>query len=177
MAELLNDDWMVDFKKKDNFYKDFYKDNIYYSNIHTIYINRAQEIVQIKEETFLLSCPNIITREEIIGILKQKSSTDNKAYKLLSILKYNITLDSEEVSKYVNCHNSELKNYNYLEDVKHIDEIHFDKSISMFQDLTDLYFIFYEKSNELVKKTLHNSTKKIYLHAKHKKTIRKQYKD
>lgn len=177
MSELLNDNWIVDFEKKDTFYKEFYKDNIYYSNIHTVYINRKQEICQIKEDTLLLSIPNVITREEIIGLLKQQSLNDNKQYKLLSILKYNITLDPETVLKYVNCTNDELSNYNYLEDVKHIDEIHFNKSISMFQDLTDIYLIFFEKSTELINKNLHNSTKKIYLHTRHKKTIRKQYKD
>lgn len=177
MTELLNDDWIVNFEKKDNFYRDFYKDDIYYSNIHTIYINRNQEIVLIKEESFLLSMPNIITREEIIGILKQKAVNDNKQYKLLSILKYNITLDPETVSKYVTCNDTDLLAYDYLEDVKHIDEIHFAKSITMFQDLTDLYFIFYEKSNELVKKSNANSTKKIHFQNKHKKTIRKRYKD
>jgi hypothetical protein len=177
MTELLNDDWVVNFEKKDKFYRDFYKDDIYYSNIHTIYINRDQEIIQIKEESFLLSTPNIITREEMIGILKHKSVNDIKQYKLLSILKYNITLDPEDVSKYVNCNEDDLLAYDYLEDVKHIDEIRFAKSITMFQDLTDLYFIFYEKSNELVKKGNANSTKKIHMHSKHKKTIRKRYKD
>jgi hypothetical protein len=88
MTELLNDDWIVNFEKKDKFYRDFYKDDIYYSNIHTIYINRNQEIVLIKEDSLLLSMPNIITREEIIGILK-KNSIDNKVrYTLLSILKF-----------------------------------------------------------------------------------------
>ena len=49
----------------------------------------------------------------------------------------------------------EIKNYligkndnNYLSIIKNIDEITFDKSISMLHDLNDLIFIFYEKSKE-----------------------------
>jgi hypothetical protein len=169
-------------KSRSQFFKDFYKDNIYYTTIHTIYINRNNEIDIINKETFLLSTPNIITREEIVGILKKKSYYNDKRYKLISILKYNITLEPENVLKYINCNDHEMNKYNYLEDIKHIDEIHFEKCITMFQDLTDIYCIFFEKSTELIKKTVNsnNSTKKIYLKKtinKHKNTIRKQYKD
>jgi hypothetical protein len=182
MTDTLNDDWIIDFEKKDGFFKEFYKDNIYYTNLHTVYINRNNEIIKIKEEPLLLSTPNTITRAEIIGILKKKSYDENKYYKLISILKYNITLDPENVLKYINCNDNEMNKYNYLEDIQHIDEIHFEKCITMFQDLTDIYCIFFEKSTELIKKTSNNnnSTKKIYLKKtihKHKNTIRKQYKD
>lgn len=181
MTETLNDDWILDFEKKDEFYKDFYKDDIYYTNIHTIYINRNNEIIKINQETFLLSNPNIITREEIVGMLKKKSYHDNKYYKLISILKYNITIEPENILQYIHSKNEINTSYNYLEDIPHIDEIHFEKSITMFQDLTDIYCIFFEKSNELLNKKSHNSTKKIYLkksiNTKHKNTIRKQYKD
>ena len=49
----------------------------------------------------------------------------------------------------------------------------------MFQDLNDLIFIYYEKSQELKKLDLHNCTKKIYFRSLHtnKKTIKKRYKD
>ena len=183
-TDILNDDWVMDFEKKDVFFKEFYKDNICYTNIHTIYINRNNEIVKINEEPFLLSVSNLITREEIIGILKKKSYHENKHYKLISILKYNITLEPENVLQYINCDDNEMSKYNYLDDIQHIDKIHFEKSITLFQDLTDIYCIFFEKSTELIQKTSsnsnNNSTKKIYLKKpanKHKNTIRKQYKD
>ena len=49
----------------------------------------------------------------------------------------------------------------------------------MFHDLNDLLFIFYEKSDEELKRSTNNVTKKVYLNQKsnHKNTIRKQYKD
>ena len=56
--------------------------------------------------------------------------------------------------------------------------ITFEKSISMFHDLTDLILIFYEKSCELKTYNSHNATKNIYLKPNtNKKTIRKQYKE
>ena len=36
--DTLNDDWITNFENTDNLYKDFYKDNLFYTNIHFIYI-------------------------------------------------------------------------------------------------------------------------------------------
>ena len=170
----LDDEWINNFDKIDNLYKDFYKDDIYYIHLRILYINRNNEIDKIKNETFLMTKPNNITREEIIEILKKKSTDDKKRYTLLSILKYNINLEPEEIKNYLN------KNYDnqYLTVIKNIDTITFEKSINMFHDLNDIIFIFYEKSSELKKKDPNNSTKKIYLHFNtKKKTIKKRYKD
>jgi hypothetical protein len=67
---------------------------------------------------------------------------------------------------------------NFLNIVKNIDAISFEKTINMFQDLNDLILIFYEKSKELKVVNTNNSTKKIYLRSNaNKKTIKKRYKD
>jgi len=170
----LDDEWINNFDKIDNLYKDFYKDDIYYIHLRILYINRNNEIDKIKNERFLMTNPNNITREEIIEILKKKSLDDKRRYTLLSILKYNINLEPDEINNYVN------KNYNnqYLTVIKNIDTITFEKSINMFHDLNDIIFIFYEKSSELKKKDANNSSKKIYLNLNtKKKTIKKRYKD
>jgi hypothetical protein len=170
----LNDDWINNFENSDKLYQDFYKDNLYFINLKFIYLNRSNEIERIKEESFLMTQPNFISREEIIEILKITSFNNDRRYTLLSILKYNILLDTDDVKNFL------LSNHerNYLTIIKNIDSISFEKTISMFQDLNDLIFIFFEKSTELKKKDPNNSTKKIYLKSiNNKKTIKKQYKD
>ena len=88
LNEELNDDWIQKFEKTDNLYQDFYKDNLYYTNIHYIYVNRSNEIEKIKQDSFLFTVKNYITREELLGILKNNLVQENKQYSLLSILKY-----------------------------------------------------------------------------------------
>jgi predicted metalloprotease with PDZ domain len=162
-----------DFMQK--LYQDFYKDNLYYVNLKFIYVNRENEIDKIKQESFLMSRPNYISREEIIQILKESSIDNDKRYSLLSILKYNITLDADEIKNFLLLENEER---NYLNIIKNIDAISFDKTIGMFQDINDLILVFYEKSNELKKIDPNNVTKKIYFRSNtNKKTIKKQYKD
>jgi len=170
----LNDDWINNFDKTDKLYQEFYKDDLYYINIKFIYINRNNDIEKINMETYLMSSPNYISREEILQILKKSNINNDRQYTLLSIIKYNITLDADDIKGFL--HSNEERNF--LKIIKNIDAISFEKTINMFQDLNDLIFIFYEKSNELKELNPNNSTKKIYLHTNNnKKTIKKRYKD
>ena len=175
----LDDDWIKKFENIDAEYKDFYKDDLYYVNLTFIYVNRENEIEKIKYESFLLSKPNYILREEILQILKKSSIEDERRYSLLALLKYNITMDPDDIQKYIaldaGIHTVER---NYLSIIKNIDSISFDQTISMMHDLNDLILVFYEKSNELKEKNVNSLTKKIYIrHSSNKKTIKKQYKD
>lgn len=171
----LDDEWINSFEKTDKLYQDFYKDDLYYVNLRSLYINRENEIEKLKQESFLLSSPNYISNEEILEILKKNSIDNDKRYTLLSILKYNISLEPDEVKNYL----LNGENNNYLSIMKNIDAISFEKSINMFHDLNDLILIFYEKSDELKTTNPRTSTKKIYLRSlsSNKKTIKKRYKD
>jgi hypothetical protein len=54
----LDDDWIHNFDKTDELYKDFYKDDVYFSDLKVIYINRSNEIEKINQASLLLSKPN-----------------------------------------------------------------------------------------------------------------------
>lgn len=170
----LNDDFMVEFEKTDKLYQDFYKDDVYFVGLKFIYVNRSNEIEKIVTDTFLLSTPNYIIREEMLQILKNNSTENNNSYSLLSALKYNIALEPTEISGFLKRDDDEVDDY--LVPVKNIDTIKFEKTINMFQDLNELIMIFYEKSSEIKKKSV-KSTKRHHIHSYAKKTIRKQYKD
>ena len=172
----LNDDWIKKFEKTDSLYQDLYRADLYYVNLKFIYVNRTNEIEKIKQESFLLSTPNHILREEIIEMLKKNSSDNGRRYTLLSMLQYNITLDADEVKQFLISSND---SNSYLKVIKNIDAVSFEQTVNMLQDLNDLVFIFYEKSNELKDQNSKNSTKKIYLRLQttNKKTIKKQYKN
>jgi hypothetical protein len=174
MDLVLEDDWITKFNETDAVYKDFYKDDLYYVNLKFIYVNRESEIEKIKYESFLLSKPNNISREEILQILKKSSIEDERKYTLLALLKYNITMDADDIQKYISSNEEKT----YLSIIKNIDSLPFDRTISLMHDLNDLILVFYEKSHELKEKNPNNLTKKIYLREnKNKKTIKKQYKD
>ncbi|MFY7731208.1 MAG: hypothetical protein ACOVRN_16945 [Flavobacterium sp.] len=173
--DYLDDNWIRAFEETDKIYEDFYKDDLYYVNIRVIYVNRDNEIAKVKHETLLLTKPNVVSREDVVGILKKNTIDNARKYDILSILRYNINLEPDEVQGYL----AEDDKLTFLSVIKHIDEITFDKSISMFHDLNDLVFVFYESNKEVsVKRAV---TKRVYLDtllgAGHRKTIKKRYKD
>lgn len=140
-------------------YKDFYVDDVHYIPISIIYVNVLHEIVKLKQETILMSCPNIITRAEILDIIKKYSIDNTLHYVLQSILKYNICVEPENISQFIKTHG---ENIDYLNIIPKCDDIYFNKTIHMFQDLNELIFIFYEKriSNK------HTKTRKLLTYKK-----------
>ena len=171
----LDNKWITDFETIDELYKDFYKENNYYVNVHYVYTNTNNEIVKIKQEVTYMSKPNYVLRDELIGFIKRNSNDNNKRYSLLSILKINIDLNPSEIKDFLMEDYSDHYKNKFCTIVKNIDTIIFEKTINMLQDLNDLYIIFYEKSNTNNSITSNNITKKVYLTAKigNKKTIKK----
>lgn len=165
----LDDSWIKEFENNDKLYHDFYKDDVYYINIHFVYVNKGSEIEKVSKEQYLLSNPNVLLQNELIKILKMYSVIENTRYSLLSILRYNITISPDEITNFVKT-NHDSWYTNYLTIIKNISDITFDKTINIFQDLNDLTILFYEKNTD---KNPNNQTKRIHLHNQHKKTIKK----
>ena len=171
----LDDNWIVEFEKQDSLYKNYYKEDIHFINLHFIYINEKNYIEKMKEETYFLKTNNHLSRDELLHIIKRNNIENSIQYGLLALLKYNINLEPINLKTYLKS-SSNLPEYNYLTSIKNIDSISFNPSISYFHDLNTLYIIFNTKSNSLPT----NFTKKItiqQLKKKNSKTIRKSYKE
>jgi hypothetical protein len=140
----LDNQWIVDFEKTNNLYNDFYKDNIYYINIFFIYINKNNEIEKLKTEQFLLSELNVLSKIELMQILKNNIIDNQIKYNLLSILKYNITLENQDIDRFLNTNEHDI----FLTPINNIGNIYFNKTINTFQDLNDLIILLNENDDE-----------------------------
>lgn len=185
----LDSSWITEFESAELDYKQYYKEDLQSIRLHCIYINRNNDIDKIKEEKVFMQKPNCLSRGQILSIIKKNNVYRNIKYTILSILKYNITLEPENLKTFIKSNS----NCEFLTSIKNIDAIHFDKTISMFQDLNDLFIIFYEKDVSLyidekefiksgkIKTHSHdkNKTKKIILRPNtgKKYTIRKELKE
>lgn len=178
----LENEWISEFEKMDNDYKGFYNEDLHFLKIHSIYINVQNEIEKMKEEKLFINS-NKITRDNLLGILKKNSFNSEKRYSILSILKYNIDMHSSDVKSFVLTKDSDVSN-SFMSIIKNIDDIVFNQTINMFQDLNDIIVLFYEKTleeqkNQGIQRT-HSKrgslTKKVYIHsnygAKHKSTYK-----
>lgn len=170
----LDTSWLDDFDKLDSEYKNYYKDTQLYIRIQFIYINSNNEIIQIRDMKHFFSTPNSISKEELIAIIKNNSISADKLYSLLSILKYNIDIEPQGLKSFLK---SNYVNDGFLQSIKNIDTICFNKSISMFHDINALFIILYEKQKILAGGSNKNITKKVFITSNTKKfTRRKQFK-
>jgi len=142
-----NDDWIEKFEEIDKSYSNFYLEDVYSLKLYFIYVDQNHNIQKIKHERRVLHKPNLLSREEIISIIKD--NCEPKRQSLITILKYNIDLDNRDIKDYLrsNRTSSSISNssYEHMTSIKNIDEIPFNRTISMFQDLNNLFFLFLER--------------------------------
>ena len=170
----MDDDlWIKEFEKKEELYQDFYADDIFFTKLHFIYVDRENAIEKITEENFLMSIKNQIERHELIQILKRVTTVDNNKYSLLSILKCNIQITQDNVKSFLSSNNLSDFYDEFVTPVKNIDTIYFEKSINMFQDLTDVVFILYKEESNYSQ----NTTKRVYITKLNKKPKNKTKKN
>ena len=86
--EIIDTKWIDDFEKEESEYLSYYNENISYLKVFYIYINTESEIHKIKEEKIHLLVENCITKNELIGLIKNNVVLDNIKYSLLLLLKY-----------------------------------------------------------------------------------------
>jgi|UniRef100_A0A6C0AKE9 hypothetical protein len=157
------DNWEEKFEIDDQPYKDFYKESQDNMNIYFIYINSDNEIIRTKKEKFILD-ENKLTKSLLIEILKKNMFIKNKKYKPISLIKYNILLEPDEVQEYI--YNSDSYDFMFIETM--IDQISWEKTITLFQNINSLHILFYEK------KKSNSKTKKIFINKPGKKRTRKK---
>jgi hypothetical protein len=163
--------WVTQFEITDQHYKDFYAEDITFIKFTAIYIDHSSNIIRTVQDTIFLSIPNILSRDELMHIIKSYSILDHTKYSVLGILKYNITLSPHNLKSFLHHKTSALQlGEEYLTTVHKIDTIMFDKTINIFQDINDLVVIFYNPT--IGKRYSQSITKRIRI-SKLNKTTRK----
>jgi len=175
----LDTSWINEFEAIDNEYKSYYSESLDFINMNCIYLNAANEITNVHEEKVIFLNKGTLSREEVVGLIKRNSIFDSLKYSLLSILVFNINIEPDNLKTFFKNNKSDKSDKQdigsqFLISIKNIDTIVFDKSISMFHDINNLYLVFYKK-DPLVKKS--GATKRRSLSSftktkrKHDKTI------
>ena len=155
--EELDASWLHELDKMDNENKFYIKEDLLFIKINYIYVNSKQEITNLYEEKYIFKTPNVLVKEDLIGLIKRNSFVNQTKYSLFSILKYNISLEAQNLKTFFKTKNNIIGD-SYLQSIKNITDIKFDKTISTFQDLNSLIVIFLEKESNT-----NSSTRRIYI--------------
>ena len=163
--------WIQDFENLDKEYKNYYTEDMSFIKINSIYVNNNNSIDKIKEDKIILKTPGILQKEDLLRIIKNNTFSNQIKYRLLSILKFNINIEPENLKTFMRSKNTTIGS-SFLQSIKNIDSIKFEKSISIFHDINEIIIIFH--NNIINNKSI--GTRKIFIHS-NKKTKRKQYKE
>ena len=116
--------------------------------------------------------PGTLQKEELLGIIKHNSFSNAIKYNLLSILKFNINIEPEFLKNFLKSKDKNIGS-SFLQSVKNIDTIRFEKTITMFHDINDLIIIYHQRINKQ-NSYLKNYTKKIVINSNTKKNKTKR---
>lgn len=171
--EELDSTWVNDFDKLDDEYKTYYSEELSFMKFHLIYVNKNGDIEKVKEEKLLLKTSGVLQKEELLGIIKHSSFLSDIKYSLLSILKFNVNIEPENLKNFLNSKNKHIGS-SFLHSIKNINTIHFEKSIAMFHDINEVILLF---GVNCIPNT-NKRTKKIFIYSNTKnKTKRNELKE
>jgi hypothetical protein len=158
MEEQLDLDTTIidEFEKDDELYNDFYKDKIEQINLYILYVDNNNDLFHIKKDTATLNNGKL-EKDDLKNLIMQYIKYQNKKYRLISLLKWNITIEPEEISDYLR----NEKKFDFIKSIRNINSVEFEDSINLFHNLNSLYLVFHERW-----KLLENKTKKVYLNKK-----------
>ena len=162
----LDTSWIDEFNKEEEKYVDFYKQGITGVRIVLFFINENNELFSSKKYNARLK-DNIITKNQILNILKNNISYDNGSYTPSFILKFNVDLDPENIEDFIERPNQ----FNFLTSENYMTDIHWKETIQSMQPLNTLYILMKKRSLRS-----NNSTKRVYISKKggKRKTRRKR---
>jgi hypothetical protein len=138
-----DENWIDEFENDDKKYDMFNQEDNDSLKINILYINKRNELEKINEKHIKLNTPNKIKKEELIRLIKDNQKQENKKYKLISVLIYNLNLTHEELKNF-------LRNgddYSFITNFKNIDDYGFKPTIHCLQEINTLYILFNEDTN------------------------------
>jgi hypothetical protein len=169
----IDNNWVDAYKNAEANYNEFYNEPITTVKVFFLYVNTEKTVVNIKQEYIPLTVANLLPREQLITLIKEKQLTSPQIkYKLFSLLRYNISLQPEEISDFLASTDNSAYIERFLIKESYVKDIYFTDTINIFQDLNALYIIFKAVENNPVKASntnTHKFTKKL------KASIKKRY--
>jgi hypothetical protein len=151
--DITNEDieWVSTYREEQNNYKDFYKENVISIRIYFIYINNKKEVIRIGKTLFFLEKKGIITKDSLVSLIKENQTHNKIKYNYLSLYKFNININPSEIQTFIEKTDDEEATNNtysrcFFTQETYMNDIEFNPTINIMQDLNALYFLFCENS-------------------------------
>jgi hypothetical protein len=124
-------------------YSKMFKEVTVLNNIKTYitYINTDNEIEIINQKKiYLNNDDNIVTRHQLIDVIKNSQKKNKVKYKLISIMVYNIHVTPESLPEYIENPNDFISLYT----LNRIDSFELKPTLRLLKKYNGIYFFFFE---------------------------------
>ncbi len=164
-------------------YSNMFKEVTVLNNIKTYitYINTDNEIEIIHQKKIHIdNDENIVTRRQLIDVIKHSQKRNNVKYKLISIMVYNIHVTPESLPDYIENPNDFISLYT----LNRIDSFELKPTLRLLKKYNGIYFFFFECPEQIdvtvgpsatqesvinnFIKSRNNTTKRIHIHSSQK---------
>jgi hypothetical protein len=201
LAKVDESTWLAAFKAgEQQDYQAFCTEEVKSVQMYYVFINSAKEVERVAENTLNLRLhPGVVEREQLVACIKEQQqiqSTSTKThYKIMSLLRFNVDLTTDEVMDFVEPGDEEEEEEGEGEDIvkqaldldayyqdrffrveKQLEEVRFPHTIAMFNDLNALVVVFKATATTTSKSSTAGltspMTRKIKLHKKFRGTKR-----
>lgn len=109
------------------------------------YINTDNEIEIINQKKLKINNKNnIVTRSQLIDIIKQSQKKHNVKYKLMSVMVYNIHVTPETLPDYIEC----PEDFISLFTLSRVDSFELRPTLALLKQYNGIYFFFFECTPE-----------------------------
>ena len=152
-TEKLDSNWISEFEDIDTSYNKFYKETVDFVCVTFVYIDKDNQIKHVNKEKIILRPKNVLPYNILMDLIT--TYKERFSYKFDFLMKYNINTEPYEVKSLLKDQNHER----YIQETSKIDNVNFENTISMFQDLNELILFF---RDNLKKNNQNNKTIKIH---------------
>jgi hypothetical protein len=97
--EFFDDSWIYNYETLEKDYSSFYKEPVDSVKLYFIYINNKNEIDTINQDDLMIS--NKIEKDKVYEIIKNNKFKNDIYYKLVGLLKYNISLEPYHIKHFL----------------------------------------------------------------------------
>lgn len=109
--------------------------------IYLTYINTDNEIETIRQKKLSIEKgTNIVTRSQLINIIKDNQKRHNVKYKLMSVMVHNINVTPDTLASYI----ENPEDFISLFTLSRIDSFELQPTVSMLKQYNGIYFFFFE---------------------------------
>ena len=172
--DILDNTYVDEFLATEDGYQDFYQEPVETVELFFLYVNYENVIVSVRRDVLILASVGTVARDQLITCIKRNQTQNEIKYKLKHLIRFNFDLHPLEITDFLKEPNHNPKNgaakstdlttgLRFLTPEKYFDDLTFRPTISIFQDLNALFFVFQEDKtkNEEIQIQTRRQTRKI----------------